>query len=796
MRNITFCTLALAALFHVDASAWSDGWPVAGVDYYSQSVATTDRITSGMVNPAGLGFWSSIGLHYAHSFTDSSYSGDDGAMLSSRRGFFAIEWLNHTDDAFRRKYTLALGDKIAPDFYVGLSYSWFGGSNSFYRGKKDWKLGFMYHPRPFASLGFVLDRLNEPKFGGIRQKRLYRPGAGVRPFGEKLTFSVDGRWVEGEDISTVDGNFRIATGPFRGVSFFTDYRTEGEWRLGLSFNFDQTTVGAQGRTARTDDLAGGTYFAELTALRSESPFSRRGRTGIIELNEDVIEEPRQRRLFETGKKSLFSVISSLYKGVDDPRIGSLLVKLEENNLNFASTQELRSAILEYRSSGKKVIVFLDKAANLEYYLASAADEIYMAPAGLLELRGLAATARFYRGTMDKLGIRADFVRTGPHKTYGDAFTETTLTEAAKEQINWLLDDLYGQFVEGISSGRRILPEKVKTLIDAGPYTTGDALEAGLIDGLRYYDEIVKDDDPNAHSDFVNISSFYSIADFDPRWSEPKRIAIVYADGTIMPGNSGTSLLDGRTAGSSTLASAIRKIRKDNSIKAVVFRVNSPGGDVFASEEIYRQMELLKGKMPLVISMGGVAASGGYYISCPGDEILASPGTITGSIGVVMGKPDLSGFYEKIGITNVTLRRGSHADIRSTTRPATGEELALLEKMLWEYYDDFVSKVSTWRKIGPDSVDAVGQGRVWTGRQAMERGLIDTYGGIWEAVEQARQKAKIDPEDRLEIEVFPAYGFSIIPSLGAPSLETQLGSLMKRSDRPSFYFKPLFDLEIK
>ncbi len=342
----------------------------------------------------------------------------------------------------------------------------------------------------------------------------------------------------------------------------------------------------------------------------------------------------------------------------------------------------------------------------------------------------------------------------------------------------------------------VLPEKVRSLIDSGPYTSERAYRAGLIDGLKHFDEIAGDNAEDMNLNQVNLLEFYAIKDYNPRWSEPKKIAVVYANGAIMQGQNGSSLIEGKTVGDETLVHTLKKIRYDRSIKAVVFRVNSPGGDVFASEKIYRQLELLKGKKPLVVSMGGVAASGGYYIACPGDEILASPGTITGSIGVVMGKPDLSGFYDKIGVRNETIKRGAHADIRTTNRPASDDEMALIDTMLWDYYNDFVNKVSTWRKLEADSIDAIGQGRVWTGRQALQCGLIDTYGGIWEAIEQARLKAEIDPEDELQIESFPIYAMSILPSFGVQSLESQFSELLKDAGNGGFYYKAPFDLEIK
>jgi protease-4 len=787
--------VALAALFAALFISGAKAGPVDGIDHFSESAATVDRTLSGLVNPAGLGFLSAMGIQYAHVFTDSTYGGDDALLFSSRTGFFGVEWLNHGDDIFRRKYTLAIGDRVWTNLYAGLGYSWFGGDDAYYKGRKDWKFGLLYHARPFASLALVVDRINEPKFGGVRQKRLYQPALAVKPLGEILTLSTDLRWPEGQDISSLNGNFRIAAGPFSGVSFVTDYRTEGQWRFGMTFNFDMTRVGAQGRLVRESEFSGGGYFAEVGTVRFPSSVGGKKKFGSMTLDKNVTEEPGKRPIFGKGKRSLYSIIHQLRAGADDPRITGLLLKIDDIPLDFARAQELRSAVGEYRKNGKKVIAYMMQAGNLQYYLASAADEIYMEPIGLLELKGLAATALFYRGTMDELGIKAQILHTGPHKTYGDAFTDTALSKEAREQIEWILDDLYDQFVEGIADGRRLSPEDVRALIDAGPYTSQDAFRKGLIEGLKHYDEL-KEGENKVGEQFAELGAFYAIEDYNPRWSEPKKMAIVYADGTILPGKSGSSLLQGKMVGSETLSGALKSVRRDRSIEAVVFRIDSPGGDVFASEEIYRQLELLKGKKPLVVSMARVAASGGYYIACPGDVILASPGTQTGSIGVVLGKPDLSGFYDKIGLSHETIKRGAHADIRSTWRPATEEEMALAERTMWQYYNDFVAKVDTWRKLGRDSVDAVGQGKVWTGRQALERGLIDSYGGIWEAIELAKQKAHIHPADRVELTTLPAPGLSILPPIGLPSLEAELSSLFENAERGIFYFKQPFTLKIE
>ncbi|MEE8418062.1 MAG: hypothetical protein V3S06_05290, partial [candidate division Zixibacteria bacterium] len=316
------------------------GGPVDGLEYQSESVATTGQITAGIINPAGLAFYGAMGMRYTHSFTDSSYGGDDGLLISSRRGFFALEWLNHTSNSFRRKYTLGMGDRLAPNFYLGFTYSWFGGANELYKKMKNWKLGMMYHPRPFASLGLVVDRLNQPEFGTVVQRRLYRTGLAIRPLGERFTISSDLRWLEGEGVEKLQGNFRAAYGPFRGIFFSADYATEGSWRIGLTFDFDQTRVGAQGRLNNSQNFAGGSYFVELSDTRYGSVFRKSGRVGTITLSGDIIEEPTERPLFGSHGRSLYSVIAALRKGATDSRISGLFMKIDGMRMSFSTSQEL------------------------------------------------------------------------------------------------------------------------------------------------------------------------------------------------------------------------------------------------------------------------------------------------------------------------------------------------------------------------------------------------------------------------------------------------------------------------
>jgi len=766
---------------------------IDGFEYQSESVATTNLVSSGMINPAGLAFYSSMGLRYSHGFTDSSFKGDDALMISSRRGFFGLEWLNHTTDTFRRRYTLALGDKVSSNFYMGISYSWFNGS-ALYKKIKSWKIGMLYHPLPATSLGFVADRINEPTFSSLKQRRLYRPGIAVRPFKKTITFSSDLRWVEGENITEINGNLRVEILPFSRFHFSADYATEGMWRFGFTYDFEKTKTGVQGRLDRSQNYAGGSFFIELGALNYSSHL-RSGKTGYILLDGNIVEETTGRNLFGSSQRPFYKVILSLRKGATDPAIKNLLVRIDGARLSFASAQEIRSAIIEYRKRNKDVFVFLDDGSNISYYIASVASEIIMSPSAYLDLRGIYATATFYTGSMEKLGIKAQVIKTGPHKTYGDGFTEKELTDEAREQLNWLMDDLYERFIEDISTGRRLTPGDTRDIINKGPYTAKDAYKLGLIDKLTYYDDLIKGMDIGSFQT-VNLYEHYNKDYFNPRWSEPKTIAIVYADGSIRSGESGRSFWEGKIAGSSTISKALKRVRMDRNIKAVVLRVNSPGGDLFATDDIYRQIELLKSKKPLVVSMGGMAASGGYYISMAGDDILASPSSITGSIGVVVGKPDMSGFYEKIGLKKETIKRGKHSDIRSFDKAASEDEIDLVERQVEQYYRDFIGKVSQWRKIDVDSVDAVAGGRVWTGKQALDRGLIDSYGGIWDAIELARKRAGIDREDKLIINTYPRYGFSLFNPPVTSIIENELTDIFDARLHHIFSLRLPYDLKIE
>jgi protease IV len=398
------------------------------------------------------------------------------------------------------------------------------------------------------------------------------------------------------------------------------------------------------------------------------------------------------------------------------------------------------------------LAFLEFGGDQEYYLATACERVFLLPTSSLDLKGLATYEVFLRGTFDKLGVQPDLLHIGDYKTAVNTFTEKTFTPAHREMTESLNRDTFEQLVQGIATARKKTPDEVRALIDQGPFNPEDALSAGLVDDLAYLDEI----DEKAslgHLTRTELDDYTRAVSHSLRFGRGDRVAVIYAVGTISSGRSGEGP-DGTYAGSDTLVEYIQEAKDDPSIKAVVLRVDSPGGSSVASDVIWRELMLLREEKPLIVSMSDLAASGGYYIAMAGHHIVAEPGTLTGSIGIFSGKFVTGGTFQKIGANVESVSSGKFADMNSPVRPYNSEERAKVEDQMQHFYDQFVEKVATSRKSTPAKIDAVAQGRVWTGRQAREIGLVDSLGGLSTALEAARERAKIPANRDVELVVFP------------------------------------------
>jgi protease IV len=444
----------------------------------------------------------------------------------------------------------------------------------------------------------------------------------------------------------------------------------------------------------------------------------------------------------------------LRKASSDSRIKALVLEPRGLQVGWAKLEELRTSILAFKKTGKPVYVYLRGAGTKEYYVATAADRVFMAPEEELDVKGLRAQLMFVKGTLDKLGVTMEFEHVGKYKDAPDMFTRTSPTPETLEVENQILDQYYGDIVKVIAEGRKKDPEAVKALIDDGPFVGKSALDGGLVDALLFEDEMY-----GQLKDAAKLESIKRVGERDYSRAElagfegKTKIAFLVGQGEITRGGSGDSISsDGITA--SGLVKLMRQVKDDSSIKGVILRIDSPGGDGIASDEILHEAKQLSAKKPVVISMSDLAASGGYFIAMTGDPVIAYPNTLTGSIGVFFGKVNLKGLFDKVGIATETLKRGRFADIDSETAPLTDEQRAKLRREIETFYKGFVDRVAAGRKQPYDKMEPLAQGRVWLGAQAKQNGLVDELGGLDRAVEMVRDRAKISSSEKILLVTYP------------------------------------------
>lgn len=495
-------------------------------------------------------------------------------------------------------------------------------------------------------------------------------------------------------------------------------------------------------------------------FREKAPAVADGSTLILRLNGDIPEEPPIEFplpfLQERSAATVANVWNLLRRAATDARIKALVLEPSGLEVGWGKLQELRADIESFKKSGKPVIAYLRSPGTREYYLATACTKIYMAPEDLLNLKGMRFELMYFKKTLDKLGVGVQVEHAGKYKDFGDMFTRTNMTQETRDVLNSVLDDLYGNLVQTIAGGRKKTPEEVKAIIDQGPFISAQVVSKGLVDEVRFEDQMFGELKSLLNAgEIKKLTSQKYMRALEGEGPDSKnRIAYLVGQGGITRGSPDDTGLSDTGLTSEGFNKLLRQVGSDTQIKGVIVRIDSPGGEVTASDEIWREMMLLRQKKPLVISMSDTAASGGYYIAMTGDQVLAYPGTLTGSIGVVYGKPDLRGLYDKLGITKDTLTRGRFADIDSDYRPLDTTELAKLREGIDESYKEFVTKVAAARKRTFAQIEPIAQGRVWLGSQAKSNGLVDELGGLDRAVELIKQKAKIPQGEKVALVPYP------------------------------------------
>lgn len=481
------------------------------------------------------------------------------------------------------------------------------------------------------------------------------------------------------------------------------------------------------------------------------------------LAEGELDQPIASFLGRAPQLSLRQIEQALERARTDPRVKGLVVRMGDRTLGMATTQELRDEIRAFRAAGKFAVAFAESygaegGGNDAYYLAVSCEEIWLQPTGELDLTGVVAETPFLRGTLDKLGVAVRFDKRMEYKDAIDQLTDTAYSPAFKESMTGILGSLYGQLVGGIWAGRGMAPDAVTALIDNGPYLALDALKAKLVDRLGYRDELKEAVLARAGTGAKTAS----LADYFHATEAPARgpvIAFIDASGAIVSGESDPGNAFGvGDVGSDTLVQAIDDAAKDSDVVAILLRIDSPGGSYLASDTIWRAVARAKAaSKPVIVSMGDVAASGGYMIAIPATKIVAEPGTLTASIGVFGGKFVIKGLLDKLGVGIDSVQFGSNADIWSQVEDFTPEGRAKLEASLDAVYRDFTTKVASGRGLDPARIPEFAKGRVFTGEQALKLGLVDALGGFSTALRLAREAAGLAPGTPIELREFPRAG---------------------------------------
>lgn len=765
--------------------------PTTGMALPGASLAGDHDGTAVSVNPAGISFLGDYHLELAFTGLDEDRSQGPGGGLGffaatpvalpllPRLGFgVAIEQLLPPrialapDPGEPVRYSLAAAYEWRPDISFGAAWRHFtddgGGPVD---GLDTLDLGFAARAGAYWAVGAMVHDVTTPVVAGVPVQRRYQVELVSRPFGsDRLELGLgatlgerrldldpafrvgvrltDGLYVRGEIAAL--SRFELKDPAFDAGESKQGYGLRAS--LGLEVSFGKTGAAMYGTGGRA--VGGGTSMLGATAIV---------RWSGERLPSLIGDGAHMERIELTGTPSsqqITGILLAMRRMERDPDCKAVLVKIDQLGIGWGMAQELRDAIHKLRQHGKKVVAFMSAGTTRDYYVASAADKILLDAGGGLRVQGMIGLTLYYKGLFDKLGVNAQFEKIEEYKSAPEAFTQEGPSEAAKMVRDSLFDDTFDRVTADIAADRKLSVEEVKKLIDDGPYTAAEAGKSGLVDA------VVEPADADAAVAEALGGRLWPLSSGpeparDTRWASP-RIAVIYIDGDIIDGKSRTvPFLGTKMVGGETIADAIAAARSDPSIVAVVLRVDSPGGSALASEYMAREVLDTRNVKPIIVSMGDIAASGGYYAAAYGELVYAEPGTITGSIGIFTGKVDVSGLLAKLGINWVITTRGKHADQESYYRPYTEEERKSTKEKLRYYYGRFVAAVAKGRHMKAAEVDAVARGRVWTGAQAAEHGLVDRMGGIVDAIAEAKARAGLRDDERVQIVSLPAEPTSLL-----------------------------------
>lgn len=672
-----------------------------------------------------------------------------------------------------------------PAFAAALAYRWYASAQSDALddlGRAE--LGLIWRPASWLSLGALG---STSVAGGSIEPASMLLSVGLRPFlGRYLTLAFDlaadedtgfggSRLSYLADVEVWDGLHVVGQIAHRAQPFSGDDRRLSVL-VGLRVGFGHAQLaGAAGRPTEVGQWTG-SFGLYVSPARGPSVFGPPSGAQVLDVREALRGPTPLERLLKAEEPLSPStrLALRLQRLAQTPGTGVLVLEVGRlDGLGLGRIEELRALVGRVRASGRKVLIWLESGGDAEYYLAAAADRVYVAPQAFLLINGLSQDQFYLRDLLDKIGVNAEFVSVGAYKSAPETFTRSAPSEPSAEQTRSLLDDQFDRYVQAIAQARRLDPAQVREVLGRGLLTAEQAVEAGLFDGTSAGGRALE---PLA-AELAGRPVWFAPAgpeDEQPvDWGLEPAIALIEVAGNIVPGDGGA----GQMAAANRIVEQIRRAASDSRYRAIVVRIDSPGGDVGASELIWQALAEAKRRKPVVASMGDVAASGGYYVAVAADYIIAEPSTLTGSIGVFAGKADLSGLFDKLGIGWATFRRGDRADLFSVARPWTDGERGQVQLVVDTFYGTFLDRVAAGRPLTRDEVQVVAQGRVWTGAQAKDRGLVDELGGLDAALREARRRAGL--ADQAPVAVLGTTGLFRLPSRPAPTGDEATEAVLRR-----------------
>jgi len=692
------------------------------------------RSLSTLANPSGLGIQPGAEAFFAYH--------PDPYIIETAVSLANLGFGMHKTSGFTY-YESGVGYKLPGALSLGYAFQFGDTTNHIF--------GLVGHPSPNLSLGYrTTIGSKSHMFGGIS----------IRPAAEYITMSCDIEYEGIDDIFNV--YYGASLSPMNGLNLNFHADKDFNWNAGLEVSFGKIILA--GAYSAVDEKFSGGIILSAQSYASVIPEGEKITTYTLNREYPEIEKKTFLGIPLTTKQGFTRLLENFNTAAKRHDIKLMVIKLKGHSLGQAQIEELKNVLIKAKKVYKKLVFFADNYNNtLTYDLACVADEIILSPLGSVSIPGIAMRSLFVKGTLEKIGLEADVVHVGKYKSAAEMVSRTDMSEADREQTAKILDDFYYPMLDNIAQSRNKTTEEVEELINKIAYFNSDeALKYGLIDTTLYeseLDEYIKK--KYGRMQIVELDALVNERTVEKKWNHSKpKIALVIAEGFIVPGEGKPTFFQSSLIGGDAFARIFETISKDNSIKAVVFRINSGGGDAFASEEIAYAIKHCSEKKPVIVSMGDVAGSGGYYIACLADKIYADDRTITGSIGVLGINLVTRGLYDKLGISWDYVKRGEHSDQFWGLRHWTADELAMAEREVKWWYDKFTNRVAQGRKMSQARVDSLGQGRIYSGTHATQIGLIDETGGFLDALDVAKELANIKGD--FDIDVYPQnLGFSFL-----------------------------------